>query len=116
MDTSEQYIKMCEKAEVIQEDWLPMKGDYAFNRGKNFMFLENYKQTLFWSKAIDVRDPWLIEEDEVYQELRSGVVTNINGWGSGHIGFENLKAIEITRLPDGQFWAWAKYEDVVWRA
>ena len=29
MDTSEQYIKMCEKAVEIQEAWVPVLGDYC---------------------------------------------------------------------------------------
>ena len=28
MDTSETYIKMCEKAEEIQAEWKPFNGDY----------------------------------------------------------------------------------------
>ncbi len=30
MDTSEQYIKMCEKATEIEKDWQPAGGDYIF--------------------------------------------------------------------------------------
>ena len=28
MDTSDEYIKMCEKAEEIQKDWIPDYGDF----------------------------------------------------------------------------------------
>ena len=33
MDTSEQYIKMCEKAEKIQGKWKPQEGDWIVEKG-----------------------------------------------------------------------------------
>ena len=32
MDTSETYVKMCEKAEEIQKKWKPKSGDYCFGK------------------------------------------------------------------------------------
>ena len=32
MDTSETYIKMCEKAEEIQKGWRPQSGDFVWRR------------------------------------------------------------------------------------
>lgn len=32
MDTSKEYIEMCEKAEEIQKEWKPMVGDYLFRK------------------------------------------------------------------------------------
>ena len=32
MDTTEQYIKMCEKAVEVQEAWKPMPGDFIFRK------------------------------------------------------------------------------------
>jgi len=38
MDTSETYVKMCEKAEEIQEDWKPTVGDYiCIKSGEKFV-------------------------------------------------------------------------------
>ena len=30
MDTSEQYIKMCQKARAIQAAWKPAEGDFSY--------------------------------------------------------------------------------------
>ena len=39
MDTSETYIKMCEKAEEIRKGWKPDEGDYCAG-GLGFLPLE----------------------------------------------------------------------------
>ncbi len=45
MDTSEQYIKMCEKAEEIQKEWKPSVGDYI--RRKYTIFGEEIDRTIW---------------------------------------------------------------------
>lgn len=35
MDTTPEYIKMCEKAEEIQNDWILHKGDYYYHKLNN---------------------------------------------------------------------------------
>jgi len=47
MDTTEQYIKMCEKAEVIQKGWKPSVGDYTFRKYTIFGEVIDLK---IWSK------------------------------------------------------------------
>jgi len=39
MDTTEQYIKMCEKAKEVQKPWKPQDGDLAWhpNEGADYM-------------------------------------------------------------------------------
>ncbi len=68
MDTSETYIKMCEKAEKIQAKWERLIGDFAYNyeegklrqgikRGVNYIVCG---QT--WGK-----DVWLPRQDQLQE-------------------------------------------------
>ena len=38
MDLTPEYIKLCERAVVIQENWVPGEGDYIFDKGGAWSF------------------------------------------------------------------------------
>lgn len=40
MDTSKEYILMCEKAEEIQKQWKPKEWDYVYNQGDVFGYID----------------------------------------------------------------------------
>jgi len=59
MDTSKEYIKMCEKAEEIQKSWFPTLGDYGASKRSKIVHL------LSWDSDVDFS---LIKTDEFLKE------------------------------------------------
>jgi len=48
MDTSKEYIKMCRKAEEVQELWEPIPGDFAYDiRYKDPIIIINYDKNTY---------------------------------------------------------------------
>lgn len=66
MDTSKEYIKMCEKAEEIQKRWGAVKGDVYCFKGENYdsssMGYIPYKQ----KAAV-----WLPRQDQLQEMVRN---------------------------------------------
>jgi len=69
MDTTELY-KMCEKAEEIQDNYIPQDGDVVFHNGKVQIFhIKEVPVYFSWSGYI-----WLPRQDqlqEMYREYQS---------------------------------------------
>jgi len=81
VDTSEQYIKMCEKVEEIQEEWKKEYSDFVIvkcvNSDKNVLML--FLQTFEHNIMI-----WLPRQDQL-QEMIIGTFTNElhnDAWGA----------------------------------
>lgn len=69
MDTSPEYIKMCERAEEIQNDWILHKGDYYYHKlnnkisfvsgwfeartAENAVLMTHYHGRLIWLPRLD---------------------------------------------------------------
>jgi len=55
MDTSETYIKMCEKANEVQDAWKPEKGDFIYGNTLAYLDLEGDKLFVYgdWIELSD---------------------------------------------------------------
>ena len=84
MDTSETYIKVCEKAEEIQEHWEPEKWDFFYIRS-----FKSVNPKLIWSMAdfedgcIYTFDGWNKDRDYIWlprqgqlQEMLIAIITS----------------------------------------
>jgi hypothetical protein len=59
MDVSEEYIKMCEKATEIQEQWKPKAGDYASNPQ------EDWGIVVYPAEVKKESETWLPRQDQL---------------------------------------------------
>ena len=72
MDTSKEYVKMCEKAEEIQKEWKPKQGDYEIN--KRFLKEEVTKGfiTFSWWDLTTEGKVWLPRQDRLQEMIEEG--------------------------------------------
>jgi hypothetical protein len=77
MDTSKEYIKMCEKAVEIQESWKRSVGDYAW-RGKDYLLIPDAIGILTDPKTLIVpyNDDfiWLPRQDQLQEMVSNEVI------------------------------------------
>jgi len=70
MDKSETYIKMCEKAEEIQESWKPKEGDWCIDMGDLWILMPNAEHkictvTPAYVEMVKENDTWLPSQDDL---------------------------------------------------
>ncbi|OPZ79728.1 MAG: hypothetical protein BWY79_00278 [Actinobacteria bacterium ADurb.Bin444] len=83
MDTSEQYIKMCQKARAIQAAWKPAEGDFSYGNPMEYGGKEIVE---VWA-AVDADDwewkaekhTWLPRQDQL-QEMVGGFAALEDFW------------------------------------
>lgn len=86
MDTTETYIKMCQKAEEIQAKWHKLKGDYyaRYNTGKSakptsircdvFVSVRDRHREVIYYQGDNRRIPiWLPRQDQLQEMLESNL-------------------------------------------
>ncbi len=66
MDTSKAYIKMCEKAEEIQNKWEPTKGDFIWGGYGILIWLWNTDDKYIWLPRQDQLQGMLMTNDNDY--------------------------------------------------
>lgn len=87
MDTSKEYIKMCEKAVEIQKLWKPKTGDVLCHKNtgdilwvdrfnQNNIFVCDHLSSVYTSKQGSI---WLPRQDQL-----QGMVENKRDFGIGH--------------------------------
>lgn len=73
MDTSKEYISMCQKAEEIQKKYKPMPGDFQANR---ILF----KVTVYSGKYIfNKKKIWLPRQDQFQEMIISDEMSGYSG-------------------------------------
>lgn len=65
MDTSKEYIKMCQKAEEIQDNWILTDGDYIFYPDNLVRIWLSSDDSTYPSMTADVI--WLPRQDQLYE-------------------------------------------------
>ncbi len=76
MDTSKEYIKMCEEAKKIQEEWKPKEGDYLYikpSRDKSLKYRHQEEITIVISDKfiIQLSHIWLPRQDQLQEMFTS---------------------------------------------
>jgi hypothetical protein len=80
MDISDEYIKMCEKAEEVQKEWKPTNNDYQ-HRIPNKITKEDYNNhKINLTKKYHI---WLPRQDQI-QEMMNFKTYQV-GWFSGWV-------------------------------
>lgn len=95
MDTSETYIKMCEKATEIQSLWKPQNGDFCWhdNEGDDIYGVWEFPAEKSIAILTEVKTPdwwlnwlWLPRQDQL-QEI---IIGKIDHWTTATTGLSNL--------------------------
>ncbi len=82
MDTSKEYIKMCEEAEEIQERWTWIKGDVFADEINQIHILESGGHIMLMGTHFPEGYIWLPRQDQL-QEMVDWKEYNISiEWGS----------------------------------
>ena len=88
MDTSKEYIKMCEKAEEIQKEWIPQNGDFFFTN-----------KVYVWGCYECKKGIWLSRQDQLQEMLDVNnskfvkpcfMAMNFAEWLNNNIRFSNV--------------------------
>lgn len=67
MDTSEEYIKMCEKAEEIQKEWKPHWGDFSSEKEDNtYVFVLTTVKNIVQDQQDYI---WLPRQDQLQEMI-----------------------------------------------
>lgn len=74
MDTSKEYIKMCEKVEEIQEQWKPKVGDFLYikpSRDGSLKFKHREEPTVVISDKFIIQSShiWLPRQDQLQEMI-----------------------------------------------
>lgn len=71
MNPSETYIKMCEKAEELQEQWQPNAGDYIGQRGTHYIDFIAPERLLVADSLTNIKEIafWLPRQDQLWKML-----------------------------------------------
>ena len=99
MDTSDEYAKMCEKAEEIQKTWLLRDGDILYSK--------KFKTWWIWLSTDDSINPsvetaiWLPRQDQL-QEMVGDYQENLR----------KVYNILIEMGTDTKFWGYRSFEQM----
>ncbi len=108
MDTSETYVKMCEKAGEIQQNWDRQKGDWYtdpfWNNTKqkddwNIYVLESNEQYLF-----QPRFTWLPRQDQLQEMMKTFWDCTNENLRDGFIDFMHEKPLDWEMWTNEELW------------
>ena len=120
MDTSKEYIKMCEKATEIQEIWQPKEWDYIWSnverdKGWEVWVLSGYEtDSGYYGPGID--DDWGTKEERECGRITTWLPRQdqlqdmwlnretVDAWGT---------PVEIDQKTDRVFWLFQKFTDSI---
>jgi hypothetical protein len=78
MDTSEQYIKMCEKAEEIELDWQPENGDFIVIHSIHISEVTIKVFHISMSDKIEGWLKWLPRQDQLQEMIKPKIIYGNN--------------------------------------
>ncbi len=119
MDTSETYIKMCEKTEEIQEKWKPQEGDWIVEKdlrdfpevlktGKretDFVVSMNWNEEDFLNRNNSI---WLPRQDQL-QDLVGGLEREFIDFPKW---LENVYGVNYGNSPNGHLHIFRTWEQL----
>ena len=87
MDTSKEYIRMCERAEEIQKNWRPaVEDDVYIHSFETVSFIKNevfYKGYFIWGFPTQITKEdliWLPRQDQLQEMIMNMECSNIMFW------------------------------------
>lgn len=104
MDTSETYIKMCEKAEEVQKEWLIHSGDFFFDKQSKYE----------WTNPVGVVGDEIIIE--VTKRLKAKEFKQNNIWLPRQDQLQEMVEEEPLACIDGikNFWVEINFPNFSW--
>jgi len=111
MDTTPEYIKMCERAEEIQNDWILHKGDYYYHKLNNkISFVSGWFEARTAENAVLMthyhgRLIWLPRQDQLQEMLHCSIGEGMNRlWAYFPEWFCKIGAVEYSKSSWEQLW------------
>ena len=111
MDTTPEYIKQCERAEGIQNDWILHKGDYYYHKLNNkISFVSGWFEARTAENAVLMthyhgRLIWLPRQDQLQEMLHCSIGEGMNRlWAYFHEWFCKIGAVEYSKSSWEQLW------------
>ena len=105
MDTTDQYIKMCEMAEEIQEEWKPRLGD--------LMYAPSFCRYLFGrleNVSVEKDTQWILKPNEIEEINRNELLANHCFWLPRQEQLQEMVKEKSDVYPwtlNRRFWKWS---------